>query len=64
MEFLADRSHFQGVTDSVPLHLIMIDEIANNHPLHHETVFEFLKPLFERSHEHLQVSKLVTYLVS
>ncbi|KAL5268651.1 hypothetical protein ACHWQZ_G002490 [Mnemiopsis leidyi] len=49
-----DSSYFKGVTDSVPLHLIMIDEIANNHPLHHETVFEFLKPLFERSHEHLQ----------
>lgn len=49
-----DQSYFKGVSDTVPLHLMLIDEIANNHPLHHDTVLQFLKQLFERSHEHLQ----------
>jgi len=56
---IMEEAYFKGVSESVPLHLIFVDEIAHNHFLHHETVFSLLKNIFEMHHSHLQELELI-----
>ncbi|XP_002739542.1 negative elongation factor D [Saccoglossus kowalevskii] len=52
---VADPGYFQRMTDHTPLHLALLDEVSNCHPLHHDTVLQLLKDLFEKIYPDLDV---------
>ncbi|XP_070575562.1 negative elongation factor D-like [Ptychodera flava] len=54
-ETVADPSYFQRMTDHTPIHLALLDEISNCHPLYHASVLQLLIGLFEKVYPELDV---------
>ncbi|XP_071785026.1 negative elongation factor D-like [Asterias amurensis] len=52
---VTDPAYFQRITDHTPLHLIVLDEVVNCHPLIHGKVLDLLKRLFEDPYPQLDV---------
>lgn len=54
-EVVSDPAYFQRMTDTTPLHLILLDEVINCHQLMHKEVLDLLIRLFQDPFPQLDV---------
>jgi len=52
---VSDSSYFKLTTEHTPLHLALIDEIAECHPLLHQRILQLLVRLFEKPYPELEI---------
>lgn len=61
---ILDQSYFKLNTDGSPIHLIILDEIVQNHKLLHDKVLNLLIKLFQTSFTDLDnLVQVIAYLV-
>jgi negative elongation factor C/D len=52
---VTERSYFKLCTESTPIHLAIVDEIANVHPSLHDSILKLLIRLFESKQDELEI---------
>lgn len=60
---VTEPSYFKLSTEHCPLHMAMLDEVVNLHPLLHNQVLDLLIRLFVSKQDELEILVQVTHLL-